>query len=108
MPRQDTATDAITDENVRAAMDRGIIEVSSTHITYNIAQKKKYVWSDPEEWVRARTIGFLVVEKGYPSNRLKTEVSVPRRTPNDWADIVVYRDDACREPYIVVENKASG
>ena len=38
---------------------------------------------------------------------MRTEVTVPRRTPNDWADLVVYRDDRCREPYLVVENKAS-
>jgi type I restriction enzyme M protein len=30
------------------------------------------------------------------------------RTPEDKADIVVYRDDRCLEPYLVVENKAAG
>jgi len=35
-------------------------------------------------------------------------VTVPRRTPNDFADIVVYRDDQCREAYLAVENKAGG
>src|SRR5262249_1005205 len=29
----------------------------------------------------------------------------PRRTPNDFADIVVFRDDACLDPYVVVETK---
>ena len=46
--------------------------------------------------------------KDYPADRLKTEVIVPRRMPSDYADIVVYRDDACAEPYLVVENKAAG
>lgn len=36
---------------------------------------------------------------------MRTEVVVPRRVPSDHADIVVYRDDACRQPYLVVENK---
>jgi len=31
---------------------------------------------------------------------------VPRRMPSDHADIVVYKDDACKQPYLVVENKA--
>ena len=31
-----------------------------------------------------------------------------RPVPGDFADIVVYRDDTCKEPYLVVENKASG
>ena len=39
---------------------------------------------------------------------MKTEVRVPRRTPNDQADIVVFEDDKCRSPYLVVENKADG
>ena len=108
MPRHDSAGDALRDSSIQAAIARGIIELSDTHVTYNIRQKKKYVWTDPEEWVRARTIAYLVVKKGYPANRLNTEVKVPRRTPSDWADIVVYRDDACQEPYIVVENKAAG
>lgn len=38
---------------------------------------------------------------------MRTEVTVPRRTPADSADIVVYRDDPCRQPYLVVENKAA-
>ena len=70
--------------------------------------KREYDWTDPEEWVRARTIAFLIVSKSYPANRIRTEVLVPRRTPNDWADIVVYRDDRCAEPYLVIENKAAG
>lgn len=87
---------------------RGILEIKDGRVTYNLKQKKTYTWTDPEEWVRAHCICWLVLEKGYPANRLKIEVRVPRRTPNDWADIVIYEDDACRSPYLVVENKAAG
>jgi type I restriction enzyme M protein len=48
-----------------------------------------------------------VIDREYPANRIRLEVVVPRRTPNDYADIMVYRDDACREPYLVVENKSA-
>ena len=33
---------------------------------------------------------------------------MPRRTPSDLADVIVYVDDKCRDPYIVVETKAEG
>ena len=103
-----TAEDALNEPSVNEAIKRGIIEVKSNRITYNLSVKKSYDWSDPEEWVRARTVAFLIIERGYPANRMRTEVQVPRRTPSDSADIVVYRDDRRRQPYLVVENKAAG
>lgn len=99
---------ALEDDYVIKAIERGIISFSQGRITYHLKQNKSYRWNDPEEWVRARTISFLIIEKGYPTNRINTEVRVPRRTPNDFADIVVYKDDRCQLPYLIVENKASG
>lgn len=99
---------AENDANVLKAIGRGIIEINKNKVTSNLNQKKTYDWSDPEEWVRCRTIAFLIIEKNYPATRIRTEVNVPRRTPNDWADIVVYRDDKCKEPYLIAENKAHG
>ena len=87
------------------AIQRSLIEIHGDRITYNIHQKKSYNWSDPEEWVRARTIAFLVLEKAYTPRSIRTEVIVPRRTPEDFADIVVYTDERCQTPYLVVENK---
>lgn len=100
--------EAESNELIVKAIMRGIIEIKNDRISYNIKQKKSYTWTDPEEWVRAFSISSLVLEKGYPTNRIKTEVKVPRRTPNDWADIVVYRDDECKAPFLVVECKSSG
>jgi hypothetical protein len=90
---------------VQESIRRGIIEVRNGRVSYSLAAKRNYDWSDPEEWVRCYTVAFLILEKDYPSHRMKTEVIVPRRTPSDVADIVVYNDDRCREPYLVVENK---
>ena len=104
----DSAQLAERDPNVSELIARGLISIEGARITYNLSQTRSYQWTDPEEWVRARTIGFLIVEKGYPANRLKTEARVPRRTPSDKADIVVFKDDQCRSPYLVVENKADG
>lgn len=92
---------------IQLAIRRSIIIIDGNRITYQISRQKSYNWNDPEEWIRAYTIAWLVLEKDYPANRIATEVSVPRRTPNDWADIVVYNDDQCLSPYLVVENKPS-
>lgn len=99
---------ALTFPDLIEAVTRGFIEFRGSRVIYNVRRKREYAWTDPEEWVRARTLAFLIVSKGYPPNRIDTEVTVPRRTPNDWADIVVYRDERCTDPYLVVENKASG
>ena len=88
------------------SFERGVMSLDKERITYNLNQKRSYNWRDPEEWVRCRSIALLVIEKGYPANRMRTEVQVPRRTPSDFADVVVYSDDRCREPYLVVENKS--
>ncbi len=77
-------------------------------VIYQLSQKRNYNWADPEEWVRCATIAFLIIDRQYPAHRIKVEVSVPRRIPNDHADIVVYSDDRCRSPYLVIENKAEG
>jgi type I restriction enzyme M protein len=95
------------DPLIVVAIQRGILEIKDARITYNLPTKKTYDWDDPEELVRARTVAFLILEKNYPLNRIRVEVTVPRRTPSDFADVVVYRDDQCREPYLVVENKAA-
>ncbi len=96
------------DPLILEAIDRNLISIKKDKITYNINQKKEYVWTDPEEWVRAWTISFLVLKKSYTPKAIRTEVVVPRRTPNDFADIVVYNDENCREIYLVVENKREG
>ena len=99
--------DALDRPAVKEASRRSIIVIHESRVKYSLAREQSYNWGDPEEWVRATTIAWLIVEKGYPANRIKLEVTVPRRTPSDLADIVVYEDDSCRTPYLVVENKAS-
>ncbi len=103
-----SAQDALANELVNEAILRGVITVTESRVTYRLNQQKTYDWTDPEEWVRAHTIAWLIIAKDYPTNRIKTEVTVPRRTPSDSADIVVFEDDQCRNPYLVIENKASG
>ncbi|MBN0041849.1 N-6 DNA methylase [Cellulosimicrobium cellulans] len=91
---------------VAECIARGFIEVKDDRIHYMLKTEQDHSWLDPEEWVRCASIAALIVTYGYPPQRMLTEVLIPRRVPGDYADIVVFRDDRCKVPYLVVENKA--
>lgn len=93
---------------LQIGIEKGLVSFNEdkSRITYyTIPQTKSYKYSDPEEKVRAEVFLQLVLDYGYPIKKVQLEVQVPRRTPNDWADIVVFNDDECLSPYIVVECK---
>jgi type I restriction enzyme M protein len=104
-----SAAESLADPFVAEAMRRGIIRLDpdGKNIIYALRTEQKYPWNDPEEWVRAATVAWLILDRDYPTNRIKLEMRVPRRVPGDYADIVVFRDDACLTPYLVVENKGA-
>jgi type I restriction enzyme M protein len=64
-------------------------------------------WADPEEKIRAEFWAELIYKYDYPPHRIRFEVNVPRRTPNDYADLVIYSDDDLKSPYFVFECKRS-
>lgn len=64
--------------------------------------------NDPEEKVRAEYCFDLIEKYGYPAARIGLEVEMPDRTPERYADIVIYENDAQTKPYIVVECKKDG
>ncbi|HSH77331.1 MAG TPA: N-6 DNA methylase [Herpetosiphonaceae bacterium] len=97
------------DELIRRAVERGYLSIrDSSRIIYYCKRQYEDNWRDPEERVRAAIFAWLILEREYPANRIDVEVTVPRRTPEDRADILIYEDDACRIPYLVVENKPRG
>lgn len=100
-----TKQDFEKDPLIREAIDRSIFSIEKGRVVYNVKTKKDYDWNDPEEWIRAWTLAYLVLKKGYNPSCIKLEVNVPRRTPEDFADIVVYSEEACENPYLVIENK---
>lgn len=63
---------------------------------------------DPEEKVRAEYFFDLIEKYRYPIKRIELETEMPDRTPERYADIVIYEDDANKKPYIVVECKKDG
>ena len=77
-------------------------------ITYVSSDNHTERYDNPEEKVRAEVWAELIYHYEYPANRIKIEVTVPDRLPTDRADIVVFRDDACKCPYTVVECKKDG
>ena len=91
---------------IEIGKQKGYIQIldGGTRIHY-IVPDKKYKFSDPEEKVRAEYYVELIERYQYPETRIDLEVEVPRRTPSDFADIVIFRDDAKMKPYIVVECK---
>ena len=97
------------EEFLSAGEDKKYITFSKdkTKITYNKIEKT-YSFKNPEEKVRASFYVELIEKYDYPENRLDTEVVVPRRTPSDKADIVVFEDDEKKIPYLVVECKKDG
>ncbi len=104
----DSAQDVLANEVVAEGIRRGLIAITDDRVSYRLNQQRTYEWRNPEEWVRAHAIAWLIISRDYPANRIRTEVNVPRRTPNDFADIVVYSDDQCRMPFLVVETKSTG
>src|SRR5580704_6298916 len=62
-------------------------------------------WSDPEEKVRAECYSELIYRYGYSPARICVEVTVPDRSPSDYADLVVFVDDERKRPFAVIECK---
>lgn len=74
---------------------------------YYLAADHSERWSDPEEKIRAEFWAELIYKYEYNPRLIKFEVKVPRRTPNDLADVVIYKDEEHKDPYFVFEIKRS-
>ena len=87
-------------------VEQQYIEISEDgkKITY-ISQNKTYKYTDPEEKVRAEYYVELIEKYQYSPSKINLEIKVPRRTPSDLADIVIFEDDTQKKPYIVIECK---
>lgn len=83
-------------------------EGKNERIVYIHSKEHSERWSDPEEKVRAAFYAELIFRYEYPARRMEIERTVPRRTPSDLADIVIYGDDEWTKPFIVIECKRDG
>jgi len=96
--------------NIQAAYNAGAIGFTDdfSRISYFCSREFSVSFRNPEEKVRASFFSELLFVYLYPKERINFEVTVPRRTPEDRADIVVYEDKSNKTPYIVVECKKDG
>lgn len=62
-------------------------------------------FTNPEEKVQAEVFLKLVLDYGYKPERIKLYEAVKMGSDTREADIIVYNDDACDEPHILVECK---
>ena len=95
-------------------LDRAIADGHAELIGEGRTQRIRYIaadhserWSDPEEKVRAELWAELIYKYDYPPEQIRFEVSVPRRKPSDFADLVIFQDDGLKSPYMVFECKRS-
>jgi type I restriction enzyme M protein len=98
-------------EYLQKALQDKFIEIDSVknRISYQTREGiKTYSFDKPEEKVRAEFYSELLSKYKYESKKIGLEVTVPRRTPSDRADIVVFEDDVGKKPFIIVECKKDG
>jgi len=107
VPKEKVRVEAF-ESYIAVGQDKKLIEIGADGKVKYIAQNKRYDFRGPEEKVRASFYVELVEKYKYQPNRMELEVIVPRRKPEDKADIVVYEDEERKRPYIVVECKKDG
>ena len=91
---------------IKKGIDKGLISFNEdmSRITY-LHQKKERNYNNPEEKVQVETFLKLVFDYNYPEKRIKQYLPVTMGREIKEADIVVYADDMCLTPYILVECK---
>jgi type I restriction enzyme M protein len=97
-------------DTIKRGIEKGVISLSDnrSRITYTCSREYTTSFKNPEEKVRASYFIELVEDYNYPKERINIEHPVPRRTPEDRADIVIFEDDALKKPYLIVECKKDG
>jgi len=105
-----TEKDSIFKTNINRGLKANIIQFNDdeSRITYICSRNYATSFKNPEETVRASYFVELVLDYQYPKERIDIEVKVERRIPDDRADIVIYEDEECKVPYLVVEAKRDG
>lgn len=86
------------------AQAAGHIKIEEDRILY-VHQNKKRNFNNPEEKVQAEAYAKLIMEYGYKPQQIKQFLTVKMGSTEKEADIVVFKDIECTEPYIVIECK---
>lgn len=91
---------------IQLGLDNGYISFNEdrSRITYSY-QNKERNYNNPEEKVQAEAFLKLILDYNYPVCRIKQFVPVTMGREIKEADIVVYADEMCMRPHILVECK---
>ncbi len=91
---------------LQQGVDKGYIKFDDERkfITYSF-QNKKRNYQNPEEQVQAETFLKLILIYGYPQKRIRHYVTITMGSSTKEADLVVYNDDECLEPHLIIECK---
>lgn len=91
---------------IKIGIEQNLISFNEdmSRITY-VSQKKERNYNNSEEKVQAETFIRLILDYNYPVKRIKQFVPVTMGREIKEADIVVYEDDMCMSPHILVECK---
>ena len=91
---------------IQIGIDRGLISFNddNTRIRYNW-QNKERNYNNPEEKVQALTFLQLILDYNYPEKQIHQFEPVTMGSEVKEADIVVFADELCVRPLILVEGK---
>lgn len=91
---------------IKQGVEKGLISFNDDHsrITYSYINKSRN-YLDPEEQVEAESFLKLILVYNYPEHRIKLFEKVTMGSSSREADIIVYDDDMCFHPLIIVECK---
>lgn len=93
-------------ELIKQGLEKDLIQIDEDgkYITY-LHQNKKRNYTYPEEKVQAESFLKLILVYGYPVERIRLYVNVTMGSGLKEADIIVYKDESCEQPYLVAECK---
>ena len=95
-------------QTIERGLKAGFIEIDEINerITYFCNRDFNTSFKNPEEKVRAAYLTELILDYKYPKNRIDFEIKT--KPDKDRIDIIVYSDDECKSPYLIVETKKDG
>ena len=91
---------------IQIGLEKGLISFNDdrSRIRYNW-QKKERNYNNPEEKVQALTFLQLILDYNYPEKQIRQFEPVTMGSEVKEADIVVFDDELCAKPLILVECK---
>ena len=91
---------------IQIGIEKGLVSFNEdkSRITY-VHQNKERNYNSPEEKVQAETFLKLILDYNYPVSRIRHFVPVTMGREVKEADIVVYADEMCLCPHVLVECK---